>query len=96
MSNWLPDAKRRLLVSLLLAGKSVRQVAALVPCSKVTVTRYRSVVRAANELYGEADMRMPDCECGKPAGHNGWCAPRYARSEDRQRFIEQWTLARAA
>lgn len=91
MSNWLPDEKRRALVRCLLGGLSVRKTAAAVGCSKITVTRYRSVIRAANELYGEADMKMSDCACGQPAGHRGWCSHRYQQSDARQSFIKQWT-----
>lgn len=94
MSNWLSDEKRISVVRCLLSGLSVRQTAATTGCSKVTVSRYRSVIRAAHELYGESDMQMRACQCGKAAGHNGWCASRYDASPKRQRLIRKWTRTR--
>jgi len=88
MSNWLPFRKRRALLDHLMAGRSIRETARLVGCSKVTVSQYRKLIRVA-EMFGE-DIRLPKCECGQNAGHRGWCRVRFARSERRQCFMQQW------
>lgn len=88
MSNWLPIRKRRELLDHLMAGRSVRDTAKLVGCSKVTVSQYRKLIRAA-ELWGEK-LRLPKCECGQNSGHRGWCRVRFAKSVKRQEFMQQW------
>ena len=88
MSNWLPKDKRRSVFDLLMQGRSVRQVAAEVGCSKVTVSHYRKLL-AAIEFVG-GDARLPKCECGQEAGHNGWCRIRYLRSPRRQEVLARW------
>lgn len=88
MSNWLPVTKRKALLDHLMDGRSVRDTARLVGCSKVTVSQYRKIIRVA-EMWGE-DLRLPKCACGQNSGHRGWCAVRYARSPKRQDFMKQW------
>lgn len=89
MSNWLPVQKRRDVVTLLMAGFSVRETARSVGCSKVTVGQYRKLIAAA-EHCGLDDARLPKCSCGLPSGHKGWCSFRVSKSAARQKFLDRW------
>lgn len=88
-NNWLSARKRADILHLLLSGQSVRQTAATVQCSKVTVSKYRKFLVHA-ELLGEPRLKLPSCACGKAAGHHGWCKVRYSKSTKRQEFMKTW------
>lgn len=82
MANILPNDKLSRLFDLLMKGHSVRECARLVPCSKVTVSRYRILIRAMDAL-GDSE-KLPRCKCGQRADHRGWCTVRYSKSPARQ------------
>jgi hypothetical protein len=44
------------------------------------------VIMAANEL---ADI--PNCKCGRPNGHKGWCPERIKNSPKRQAYLNKVT-----
>lgn len=80
--NELSVQKRVAIKNLLMDGNSVRNIAAAVGCSKLTVGRYK-------RLYAVSAK----CGCGKSAGHNGWCWFRIQFSPQRcEWFRERWKI----
>lgn len=82
--NEVPQAKREVLAQLWSEldavfelrqypelGATVRKVAVRAHVAKATAKRYRPTA-------------VPDCPCGQPAGHRGWCSFRFSRSTRRQ------------
>jgi hypothetical protein len=72
----------------LMAGGSIRRVAATHGVSPGTVKRYRSMI--ATQLCEVI------CACGAPAGHRGWCAAGFEKSPQRQAFMSRWGARRPA
>ena len=74
MANYLPDEVIADIRALRSGGKSIRAISRQLGISKNTVSRYVNFNDGAQ------------CDCGKPAGHKGWCQPMYAKSTARQAF----------
>lgn len=69
--NFLPADRKDLIVKLLLSGKSSRQIMEDTGHSNRVITAIRRT------------LTVPECPCGKPGGHRGWCSHRYANSPER-------------
>ena len=74
--------ERSAAAQLLLAGHSLRNTAAIVGLSNVTVLRLKKEMRL--------DLSSVLCGCGRQATHKGWCSVRYAASGRRQEFMKSW------
>lgn len=68
-------------------GKSTREVQKIVGLTPITAVKYRKLA-----LKGITVL----CECGRLAGHRGWCGPRYQRSPKRQAWTAQFSSATSA
>jgi len=75
-SHWTPHWKRDLIKGLWTSGLSIRQISALVGVATDTVHTYADGHQRGN------------CDCGKPAGHKGWCKPRIQQSARRQKYLQ--------
>jgi hypothetical protein len=73
--NCLPHKLADEIRRLLNAGHSNRQI------SRVVGVALRTVGNIT------AGLPRPNCPCGKPGGHKGWCGPRLAASPRRQQFM---------
>lgn len=90
MTNVLAASKIEQISSLVIEGKSLRQIEALTGVAKKTVARYRRLVL-------QKALTILKCRCGEPIGHRGWCAARYAESPKRQSFVKDyWERYRVA
>lgn len=68
---------------LIAQGWSNRRIASVVGGSKITVLKLRRVLEIT--LGKEFE-----CQCGKPARHQGFCAWRIEQSPNRQRYLAQF------
>ncbi len=75
MSNYLAPEKVEGLSRLFLQGYSLNAACRMIGCSVNTGRRYYP-----------ADA-VPNCPCGREAGHRGWCRVRYAESPARQAVL---------
>ena len=73
-------------VELVRSGASIRAVMRTANVAKGTVLRYKQAFLAKG---GEIEP----CECGQPAGHQGWCRVRFARSKVRQKVMKRMQCA---
>lgn len=60
------------------AGKSTREITAETGLTQRTLIKIRKTVA------------IPDCGCGRPGGHDGWCKVRVERSQARQEFLKKF------
>ena len=75
----LPEAKQKLLAEeWTKPGATARKVSKAAGVAKRTAVSYRAET-------------VPNCPCGQPAGHKGWCAYRVERSPERQKVIKKLT-----
>lgn len=74
MPNYLPVEVVAEIKAACEAGLSLRAIARMTGVATNTVRRY----------IPTASARPQRCQCGAPAGHQGWCKWRYARSPARQ------------
>lgn len=79
--------KLREIAVFILRGEGDRETARLARCSKDTVRKLRRVLVA---IAGREFL----CPCGSPGNHRGWCSYRFAKSEVRQQWMEQWQQRR--
>ena len=86
----LAREKQMQIARMVLVGKSIRDIAKAVGCAKGTVQRYRDAVLAGWVIYGDSYFKPAPCECGRDAGHKGWCSVRYSKSIARQEFVKRW------
>jgi hypothetical protein len=63
-------------------GGSLREVAKETGLSKVTVGEVRKTI---------PPEAIAPCACGKPSGHKGWCAEKYAESPTRQETVKSFS-----
>lgn len=80
-NNNLKPAKQEALRVALLTGISAHAASRQAGVSKMTAFHYRNLW----EIH-------VNCECGRPAGHRGWCAPRLRNSPKRQALVARWHL----
>lgn len=85
MANFLPADKVSDIMEMLWAGHSLRDVAKIVQCAKGTVNRYRKVL-----VYLLEQTKCKGkftCQCGKDAGHKGFCPWRKKRKDNGGGFL---------
>mgnify|MGYP001609345870 CR=1 FL=1 len=68
----------------ILTGHSIRAISREVGVSRGTVLRYRFLIAG--------EIEIPHCDCGRPAGHRGWCLTRVAGSPARIEFLKKWGI----
>lgn len=66
----------------ILSGCSIRDISREVGVSRGTVLRYRFLIAG--------EIELPHCDCGRPAGHRGWCLTRVVKSPARIEFLKRW------
>lgn len=70
----LSIAKRAVICSLLSEGASIREIQAATGHHQETILRYRE------------RLTLPNCTCGRVAGHSGWCSSRLKKKLIRQAY----------
>lgn len=68
----IPSFKESLARQLILSGTTTRNVGRMAGINRMTAWKLsKLVIREHGPIY---------CQCGRIAGHRGWCSPRLARS----------------
>ncbi len=78
-----PEHLHALIVRSFANGLSLREISRITGLNRITLRAFRA---------SRPDIIVGDCQCGRPAGHNGWCVTRYQASRLRQLFVERWHL----
>lgn len=86
--NVIPQAMREQVRLALLSGSSIRETMRVTGVARATVRRLQ------RELVS-VETAAPKCQCGRKAGHQGWCSVRYLASAARQAFVNRWEKGRA-
>lgn len=84
MGNFLPPGKVIEIQEHIEKGKSIRETMEETGVAKQTIMKIRKAVVEMADEKGTPIL----CECGKPAGHNGWCKERLAKKPARKEFLE--------
>lgn len=78
-NNHLKPEREAEAVRLFMEGHAIRKIRAETGIASKTLQRIRR------------GLTLPDCACGEPAGHRGWCKPRFDASPARHKIIGRIT-----
>jgi hypothetical protein len=81
--------KTRDAVWLLLAGRSIREVAEKSGASRDKIAKLRDQLIITLSNIGLDETPLTVCECSQEAGHKGWCSVRLAKSPKRQATMKK-------
>lgn len=93
--NVIPQIMREQVRLALLGGSSIREVVRVTGIARATVRRVQRDLVHVQKI-------TPKCQCGRNAGHQGWCHARYLTSPARQAAVSRlpkdkaWNAARRA
>lgn len=72
-----PERREQVVALLMTPGMTIRRAAEKAEVAPLTVMSIRRT------------LTLPNCTCGRPGGHKGWCKPRFDNSEERQAMMER-------